>query len=661
MTRLPRLLAPLLGAAVLLPLGATPAGAAPARPTKAGEYLTGRVVVRYTPSTPRLVRARTAKALGGRVAARLSWLNVDVLDVRDAGVALSRVAGNRSVRWAEPELRYQRHQAPQNHEGAVERKEVGAAVDTSPYRGSGIKVGVIDDGVWPTADLGGSRLVDGGDCSDANCSSGTAINSTSFSAGAHGTAVANLIGAQHNSSGIRGTADLATVHAYRVFPSLTSGATDPAIVAALRRAAQDGMHVVNLSLGNYFSSRLLRDGFAFVRQNYPDLVIVASAGNDGSERASYPAALPGVLSVGAAECVTGADLVCQEGESWRVADFSTGGDVDIIAPGVNVRSWYTDDDSPPLAPNGSCGPNHPINLTCLDGTSFSAPIVSGLIASLASAGVRGDKARATLAAAAKTPTSNPLRPGAASGSGRVDLAVARNLLAGTTPWSAAFFDGGAVMAGGVGRRPVELLRVDPDPVNGVNGPAGLIAAAGQGTVSSVGTPTTDAATTYRLHRSRALFTPGTTVANHSLQVGAPGEARAVPITIRPSTIGPEPGGPDAGFGPTNVTLSYGSSSSYIRKLTLAKGETLRLTVNYPGTEGPADTYLFIWLPDFLTGGNGASDAPFREDSGADTSTLSFTAPYTGTYTFGLWAFGDSDPGTTVLSAKRVTRTWRTKR
>lgn len=95
-------------------------------------------------------------------------------------------------------------------------------------------------------------------------------------------------------------------------------------------------------------------------------VVVASAGNDATCRPSFPAALPGVIAVGA----LGTD---------GPADFTNyGAWVSACAPGVDVvASFYhgvdREDDGDPATEdfNGSAA---------WDGTSFAAPIVAAAIA-----------------------------------------------------------------------------------------------------------------------------------------------------------------------------------------------------------------------------------------------------------------------------------------
>ena len=124
---------------------------------------------------------------------------------------------------------------------------------------------------------------------------------------------------------------------------------------------------LNLSFGGYVWEDAPLLSAAVLRAQRRGIVVVASAGNDGTCRPSYPAAIPGVVSVGA---------IGPDGPAW----FSNYGSwVRACAPGVNVvSSFFKLFDGPEV---GSAGRDIDsfASWATWSGTSFAAPAVIGAL------------------------------------------------------------------------------------------------------------------------------------------------------------------------------------------------------------------------------------------------------------------------------------------
>jgi membrane-anchored mycosin MYCP len=216
-------------------------------------------------------------------------------------------------------------------------------------QGRGVTVAVIDSGVDENPQYDGRVIV------GQNFAAAPAGPADGDCAG-HGTAVAGIIAAAPKTGiSFAGVAPQATILSIKITNSTTG--IQPSVVAdAIIDAVNDGARVINVSLIAPNSPGLQNAVNYALHRN---VVVVAAAGNDTPNTGTgpfYPAAYPGVLSVGAVDS-TGAR-----------ADFSdTKTPVTVTAPGVNVISTY-----PGFFPR-SYAPS-------ISGTSFAAPFVAGVAA-----------------------------------------------------------------------------------------------------------------------------------------------------------------------------------------------------------------------------------------------------------------------------------------
>jgi subtilisin family serine protease len=201
----------------------------------------------------------------------------------------------------------------------------------------------------------------------------------------HGTFVAGLIAADlNNSTGIAGIGFPSRLLVAKVVRA--DGTISPEAEArAIRWAVDRGARVINLSLAA-FRNPLdpVNDQYSALEEDAVDyavsrgVVVVAAVGNgEGAPKlpwryASYPAALPHVLGVGAAAI------------DGSVPDFSNGDPVfdDLTAPGAGILSTFPRDlstDRPACQGYSICGPD---DFRRGDGTSYAAAQVSAAAALL---------------------------------------------------------------------------------------------------------------------------------------------------------------------------------------------------------------------------------------------------------------------------------------
>jgi len=124
---------------------------------------------------------------------------------------------------------------------------------------------------------------------------------------------------------------------------------------------------LNLSFGGYVWDQAPMLSRAVLLAQKRGIVVVASAGNDSSCRPSFPAAIPGVVSVGA---------IGPDGPAW----FSNYGDwVRACAPGMDVVSSFFRSFDGAEVPRGGRDIDRFKAWATWSGTSFAAPSVIGAL------------------------------------------------------------------------------------------------------------------------------------------------------------------------------------------------------------------------------------------------------------------------------------------
>jgi minor extracellular serine protease Vpr len=161
--------------------------------------------------------------------------------------------------------------------------------------GDGVKVGVMDTGIdYDNPALGGCfgpacRVATGwdfvGDRYNASGSGGDVIphpDGDPDDCNGHGTHVSGIVGANGavNDMTLKGVAPGVTFGAYRVF-GCSGSTSEDIMIAAMERAQQDGMDVVNMSIGDAFAWDTEPFALAMNAAVAEGTVVVISAGNSG--------------------------------------------------------------------------------------------------------------------------------------------------------------------------------------------------------------------------------------------------------------------------------------------------------------------------------------------------------------------------------------------
>lgn len=218
------------------------------------------------------------------------------------------------------------------------------------FTGAGVKVAVIDSGIFEHPELsvaGGVSTVDYTDSySDDN---------------GHGTHVAGIIAAKNNGKATAGIAPDVQLYAVKAMDQHGDGTLQD-VLEGFEWAIEHDMDLINLSLGTPEASELLRE---MTDRAYKEgIIVVGAAGNDqeglpiGTPTVTYPAKYDSVIAVAALDA-----------SNARGYFSSVGAEVEVASPGVDIVSTYVDESGNDGYAIGS-------------GTSQAAPHVTGMMALL---------------------------------------------------------------------------------------------------------------------------------------------------------------------------------------------------------------------------------------------------------------------------------------
>jgi|SRR5262245_1101839 len=326
----------------------------------------------------------------------------------DAAAAAAALRATGLVRAAVPDVRVRLHVLPNDpdvpqqwyvNDGGFADVRLPAAWDAE--QGSpGVRIGIMDTGVdlghpdlaskiWTNPgetpangvdddmngyvdDVHGWDFGDGD--SDPNPHAVLDPSVFGLDVGFHGTFVAGIAAAAtNNGEGIAGAAWNCPVVPLKVVNGV-GDITLAAITEAFGYAATNHIEVLNISLGTSDSSGVAEYFQALVdAATLAGVLVVASAGNDGSSAPNFPAACTGVLSVAATDL-----------NNARSSFSNFGPVVRIAAPGEAMWSAlsrnYPVDEFSQLFYEVFFGWDGVRPYMQNDGTSFSSPLVAGVCA-----------------------------------------------------------------------------------------------------------------------------------------------------------------------------------------------------------------------------------------------------------------------------------------
>ncbi|ANF96996.1 S8 family peptidase [Paenibacillus bovis] len=345
----------LLSALTAVPLAYTLLGysAQPLTAILASQDGTGRYLVSYSNENGKETLSRLAGTATHSHMINLDYLSMVAITLTPA--QKSELSRQQGISHIEPSVKYtnaiqsnsvQSVSVTKGEQASWGYQTVDAEIGfQKQYTGKNVKVAILDTGISPHSDL---KIASGISTVD--------YTSEYTDDNGHGTFVAGVIGALNNGKGLIGQAPDAQLYAVKILDKQGSGTTED-LAEGLNWAIQQNVDIINMSISFPQASPAVEQMLQSAHGK--GILMIASAGNHGTADAAadtveYPARSPEVMGI-----------LTVDSQLER-ADFSaSGSEADVAAPGVSIIS---------TANNGK--------YELRDGTSVSAPFVSGLAAVL---------------------------------------------------------------------------------------------------------------------------------------------------------------------------------------------------------------------------------------------------------------------------------------
>lgn len=176
--------------------------------------------------------------------------------------------------------------------------------------------------------------------------------------GTHASGIAAAVG--DNNAGVSGACPRCKIMPVKALDAEGSG-TGFDVAVGVIWAVDNGASIINMSLGGEESDPTLERAVKYALAR--NVAVVVAAGNSNTDKPMYPAALPGVISVGSVTM------------SRQRSDFSNYGSwVSVMAPGSGILSTM-----PTSSVFMTTNEGYHNEYDVMDGTSMAAPMVAGVI------------------------------------------------------------------------------------------------------------------------------------------------------------------------------------------------------------------------------------------------------------------------------------------